>query len=53
MLRKRRSTTHSPRRRIQNSRVHKKVLGRQRAFALAEMYSINDIEIDSVNDLQD
>lgn len=42
MLRKRRSPTHSPRRRFQNTRQHKKILGRQRAFAIAEMYSENE-----------
>ncbi|MGY5450109.1 hypothetical protein ACVFI8_04095 [Agarivorans sp. MS3-6] len=37
MMRKKRVTLHSPRRRIQLARQHRKVLLRQRSFVLSEM----------------
>ncbi|CAG9297372.1 hypothetical protein [Celerinatantimonas diazotrophica] len=37
MVKKRHHATHSPRRRIQLARQHKKTLWRQRSFALTEL----------------
>jgi hypothetical protein len=37
MIRKKRVTLHSPRRRIQLARQHRKVLLRQRSYVLTEM----------------
>ncbi|WP_281422568.1 hypothetical protein [Agarivorans litoreus] len=37
MIRKKRVTLHSPRRRIQLARQHRKVLLRQRSYVLSEM----------------
>ncbi|WP_432452185.1 MULTISPECIES: hypothetical protein [unclassified Agarivorans] len=44
MIRRKRVTLHSPRRRIQLARQHRKVLLRQRSYALSEMEFVSYAE---------